>query len=468
VSKENTTEWEYGASRRDGWREVLFMSWPIVLGSLSHTVLEFTDKLMVAQLGTEPVAALGSAGLWSFTLCTVTIGILGCVSTFVSQCLGRGERQHCASYTWQGMHLAVTAVVMALLLFPFTEYFFSLMNHEPEVFRLEVIYFKTRLWGYWPLAAMTALAAFFQSAKHPRIPMYCAMAGVALNIGLNYLLIYGNFGFPRWEIFGAGVATVIAGYFQCGLLLAVFLNGKFNRRYSTRTTWAFHSGRALELLRIGLPNGMNFFLDIALWGIFTSFVVGSFGSAQLAAHNIAISLIHVSFMPALAMNQAIAPIVGQWIGRKRIDIAKARTYIALKMAMGYMTVMALLLAIFGGTIIARLFSDDPSVILIGGRILIIAMFFQTFDAVNIVCMGALRGAGDTRWVLIVLTLLGYLFFLPLAWVLSVTLGGEVLGAWLAATIYLVVLSAIIFGRFHREAWRRISIFSDDAKASREK
>ena len=206
-------------SRWGGLQEVVAMSWPIVLGSLSFTVLEFCDKLMVAQLGTTPLAAVGSAAIWSFTLSTLILGILGCVSTFVSQCLGRGEKSRCASYAWQGMHLAWLAGVAAVLFYPFSSSLFGLMHHEPEVTRLEVIYFNTRLWGYLPMAWSTAMAAFFQSVRHPRIPMYAAALGAATNIGLNYLLIFGHYGFPQWGIFGAAVGhgrVAVASF--CGAL----------------------------------------------------------------------------------------------------------------------------------------------------------------------------------------------------------------------------------------------------------
>ena len=216
----------------------------------------------------------------------------------------------------------------------------------------------------------------------------------------------------------------------------------------------------MQLIRIGLPSGMNMFLDVAMWGIFTSFVVGHFGQAQLAAHNISLSFIHLCFMPAVAVNQAIAPIVGQWIGRGRVAMAKQRTHLALAMCMIYMSITGVTLAVFGRSLVARWFSSDPEVIALCGKILVLAAFFQAFDAVNIVCMGALRGAGDTRWVLYAMSLLGYLFFIPLALLLSVVLKGEAFGAWVGATVFIVVLSSILLTRFEREAWRKINIFSE--------
>ena len=153
-----------------GLREVMAMSWPIILGSLSHTVMEFMDKFMVAQLGTAPLAAVGSAGLWSFVMSTVIIGIVGCVSTFVGQSLGRGETANCARYAWQGLYVGLGAGLVALVLLPACGPLFRLMNHAPEVTRLELLYFRIRLLGYVPMAWACAFAAFFQAVNRPRIP----------------------------------------------------------------------------------------------------------------------------------------------------------------------------------------------------------------------------------------------------------------------------------------------------------
>lgn len=445
----------YGA----GVREVMVMSWPIILGSLSYTVMEFVDKWMVSKLGTEPLAAVGAAGIWSFTISTMLLGIIGCVSTFAAQSLGRDKKQDCARYTWQGIYLSIGAALLAFLFFPLSRPLFQLMRHGDEVMRLELIYFRIRLLGYLPMACGTALAAFFQAVNRPRIPMYMAIVGNANNILFNYLLIFGAFGFPRMGLAGAATSTIMSQYLQTILLLGVFVSGPFHREFGSRAVFQFDFQRLRELVRIGLPSGVSMFLDIANWSIFTSFVVGYFGATQLAAHNIAISFMHLCFMPAVAMNQGIAAIVGQWLGRGDVLRAKARTYSALRIAMGYMTAMGLIFAIFGGTLIESIFSQDPEVIRLGHHLLILAAVFQAFDATNIICMGALRGAGDTRWMMWAMFFVAYLLFLPLAFILAFTLKGEAFGAWIAATVFITVLSFILFYRFYSEGWRGIDIFS---------
>lgn len=441
-------------------KEVIFISWPIVLGSLSFTVMEFFDKWMVAQLGTVPLAAIGSAGIWSYTLSTFILGIISCVGTFVAQSLGRGKLHDCARYTWQGIYLSISAIFLSVVLFALSEKIFSLMGHSPEVTKQELIYFRIRLIGYFPMAMGTALASFFPSISKPKIPMYCSVFGNILNIVLNYLLIFGKCGFPRLEIAGAGISTVISQWTQTILLFALFLSPQYSEKFGTRKYTRFNWRRMKELIRVGIPAGVGMFLDICNWSIFTSFIIGRFGAISLAAHNIAISFMHLCFMPAVAVSIGISAIVGQWLGRGNIKVAKHRVFVALGICMAYMVTMGIILGIFGGNFISLIFSKDPEVIHFGHLLLILAAFFQAFDAINITCLGALRGAGDTRWVMWSMIIVAYTFFLPLSYIMGFVLKMGAIGSWLAATIYICVLSLTLIFRFLSEKWSKITIFTE--------
>jgi len=198
---------------------------------------------------------------------------------------------------------------------------------------------------------------------------------------------------------------------------------------------------------------------VANWGIFTSFVVGHFGTVALASHNAAMNFMHLCFMPAIGLNQGVAAIVGQYIGRKDPDTAEARTYTAIRIAMVYMFVMGLVFAVFGRGLIHAFFSNDPEVLALGHKLLMLSALFQAFDAINIIASGALRGAGDTRWMAMVMFLFAYLFFLPLSLGLAFLAKWGALGAWIGATAYIIILSGFLFTRFRRGHWRTINIFT---------
>lgn len=441
-------------------REVFYMSWPIVLGSLSYTVMEFCDKWMVSKLGTVSLAAVGSAGIWSYTMSTLLLGIVGCTGTFVAQSYGKEIWKDCSRYTWQGIYLAFFSIILAGILFILSEPLFSWMKHSPEVTQQEITYFRIRLLGYFPMAMGSALASFFPSISKPRVPMYSAIIGNILNLILNYLLIFGKLGFPRMEIAGASYATIISQWTQTLILFFLFLKPGLHQKFGTRTYYHFDLRRMKELIRIGIPAGLSMFLDICNWSIFTSFIVGRFGDVSLASHNVAISFMHLCFMPAVAVSIGISAIVGQWLGRREVQIAKQRVYVALALCMGYMVTMGFILAVFGGKLIYHIFSKDPEVVRFGHRLLILAALFQAFDAINIICLGALRGAGDTRWVMWAMVINAYCLFLPLAIIMGFVLGWGAFGSWISATIYIAVLSMTLIYRFLSEKWTKIIIFSE--------
>lgn len=452
---EDTSRWE-------GLREVTQMAWPIMLGAISFTVMDFVDKVFVSRLGKDNLAAVGSAGIWSYTLGVFFLGIASCVSTFVAQSLGRGNQENCARYAWQGIYISFASGLAALGLWPLADNLFGLMNHTPEVTNLEIIYFRVRLLGYVFIAWQAALAAFFQAVSRPIVPMYVSLVANALNVLLDWLLIFPHGSLlPGWGIAGAGAATVISLAVQVVMLQAIFLGPNTNREFSTRRSLRFSRAKFRDLLRIGWPAGVSSFLDVASWSIFTSFLVGRFATFQLAAHTAAISIMHLTFIPALALNFAITAIVGQWVGRGDITVAKARTYTTVKICVVYMVTVGTLIAV-GGETLMGVFSSDADIVELGQTLLILAAIFAGFDAVSIVVNGALRGAGDTRWLMWALFIGSYFVQLPLAYLFSGPLSLEARGAWIGATIYVILLSGVVFMRFRGEKWRHIKIFSEES------
>lgn len=450
-------------TRWTGTREVLSMSGPLILGMLSYTIMEFFDKVMCSYLGTDALAAVGSAGIASFTLCTLFMGIASIVTTFVAQCFGREQYTLCACYCWQGMYISVLGIFFAAVLWPLAPLLFGSMGHNETVTRYELEYFRARVLGYFFVGAVTALAGFFQSVSRPRIPMYAAIIANASNLILNYLLIFGKFGFPRMEVAGAAAATVLATILQFAIMLSFFLHRHFDSRYRTRSSWAFDWHRLREMITIGTPSAVSMFLDVANWWIFTAFIIGRFGAIQLAANTIAVSFIHICFLPAVGLNHGIAAIVGQWLGRRDVERAKRRTYTAIKIAGVYMVAMGITFALFGDTLISLIFRAEPEVVHLGHKLLILAALFQAFDAVNIVCTGALKGAGDTHWMMYVTFVMSYLIFLPLALLFAFYFRMGAFGAWIGATVFIILLSGVLFRRFRKEGWRNINIFTRTAR-----
>lgn len=447
-----------------GVREVMAMSWPIILGSLSYTVMDFSDKFMAGWLGEAALAAAPAAALWSFTLSTMFLGALGCTSTFVAQSLGKGENADCARYAWQGLYLALAAGAATVLFWPVSGFVFAHSGMSPEAQHLAVGFFQVRLLGYIAMAWCTVLAAFFQAVNRPFLPMWASLFCCVENVILGYVLMFGKLGLPEMGVNGLALGTVISQYTQMAILTYWFLGGEFHEKYKTRSAWQLQWNRMVDVLRIGIPGGLTFLFDILNWAIFTTQIVGRDGDRVLAGHNAAIGMMHVAIMPAFALNNGIAAIVGQWIGRGRPDIAKSRTYVAIKIAVVYMTLIGFLNAVIGQWFIETVYKAPHEVAVVGQRFLYFAAAFEAFDALFFVTMGALRGTGDTRWTMWATIIGNYCAFMPLAVLFAIFMGFGAYGGWAAATIYVMGLSFVVLQRFRGEEWRKISIFSPRAEA----
>ena len=447
--------------RWEGVREVMAMSGPIILSTLSYSLMGFVDRVMVGRVSESALAAVTSADIASYTLSTLFMGVVGIVATFAAQCYGRNEHADCSRYCWQGLWLSLSGVLFALALFPLSGPLFHAMGHTAEVTRLELIFFRIRLIGYLFEGCMAAFTGFFQAVNRSGIPMITAIVGNLANLLLNYAFIFGHFGFPAMGIAGSATATVLAMLLQSALLFGVFLSRPFHNKYATRATSAFDARRFRELVQVGVPAAMCMFLDVANWWIWISFIIGRFGTVQMAANTVALSFNQFCFMPVIGLHMGISAIVGQWIGRGDPDRAHARTRTTLKLAAIYMVGMGLVFATFGGVLAKAIFNPaNPDIVPLAARLLVLAALFQAFDAANITYIGALRGAGDTRWMMWMTLLIAYGFGLPLSCFLGFKMGLETYGAWIGATVYIIVLSGMLIGRFESGRWRRISIFSE--------
>jgi len=447
-------------------REVLDISLPVIVAMASHTLMGFVDRVMLANYGQAELAAAGAAGGMAFTVIAFIFGAANCTSTFVSQSVGRQQYDECARYTWQGVYFGVIAQILVIPVALSATFIFGLFKHAPDIKRLASLYFAIRMAHVAGTAAYASLSSFFQGIGRPVIPMITALIANLFNVALDYALIFGEFGFPKMGIKGAALATTIASYLQAALLLGVFLWRPMHERFKTRRHFRLDLPRFRRLLKIGAPAGLNFMLDVASWAIFTNALIGPLGRNILAASTATNSIVALSFLPAVGVNKGITVLVGKYIGRKNIRAAKRRAYIGIGLAMSYMLLMGVLFVLFrerlirlfikkGGTVDA---ANRLLMLKAGSTMLILAAIFQAFDALGIVCYGALRGAGDTRFPAVVCVASACTVLLPLGYVLTFETGLGYVGAWSAAAIHIAVVSVILFWRFVSEAWRKIDIF----------
>ena len=451
---------------------MLKLCWPASLTMLSGPVVRFVDGLMVAGVGTDSYNAQFMGGIASFIPESFMIGLLIVVNTYVSQNFGAGKFRKTSRYVWAGILLSAVAAGMMAPLAVFAPYLFKLLNLSPEILALEVMYFRFMILCTFFTMSSRVLEQFFFGIHRPKIVLASSLIANGLNIIANYLLIFGKFGFPAMGLKGAAIGSIFAWIVQFLLLLALFLSTRMHHKFGTRFIKALRIRYCIELVKLGWPAGVQLSSDIFCWTLFTGAFVGKyFGQTHLTASVAVHRYMGLSFMPAVGIGIATTALVGRYIGEGRPDLARNRVHTALKIGMIYMGLCGLAFFIFRQPMITFITNVAPKtganaidpaevaeIIRIGSIILIMAAVFQLFDAVGIVYIGALRGAGDTLWPMVVTMITSWIVIIGGGFAAVYLLPQlESIGPWLAGSLYVILLAFAMAWRFECGPWRKIDL-----------
>jgi MATE family multidrug resistance protein len=440
-------------------RYMLKLAAPMVVTTISFTIMQFVDRFMVSRLGTNALAAILPASFVSFLPGAFAIGSLASLNTFVSQSLGRGERRDCSNYFWQSLYMGFTYFFFVLvMMWPAAPRIFTILGQPQEVIELEVIYLRIILYAQLVAVINWSSNQFFMGIHKPIITMYASVCGQVVNVVFNYLLIFGKFGFPAMGIAGAGWGTFIGMTVASSINIYVYLSKNMNSVFLTRRTLTINFRKMWDLLRVGLPAGFGLMVNVALWGVLLFGLVGKFGTEALAATSAVLSYTNLAVMPVVGIGTALTAFVGKTIGQGRKEIALRQTGVCVRVALVYMIIVGVCYVLFRNTLMA-LWSDDDKVIEIGVKILACAALYQFFYALGVIYSGSLRGAGDTVW-LAVVSAAGALLILGIGGLLVITYfpSLDVMGPWITAMLSIVAVGLANRWRFKSKRWMRIDLF----------
>lgn len=451
-----------GQPQRRPMVELLLLALPTVAQMASYTLMQFADRWMLAWVGDLEATAAGTAGIIFFSIIGFGFGVLLVVNTLVSQSHGRKDYVSAGRYLWQGLWFAVVFGLATILLYPVAEKSFLLMGHAPRMAALEGTYLRVVALAAGVKLVQTAASQFLLGLHRPTIVFVATACGVVINLFFNWLLIYGNWGFPAMGVAGAAWGTNAAVLVEVLVMAAYMCRPSFVRAYNT-LDWRLRWPMARTLLRVGMPAGFQLICDIVAWAVFMNVIIAAFGTAALAANSFAFSYMHVSFMPAFGVGAAVTALVGKYIGMKRFDLAERRAHLGFFVAAVYMVVCGVLFYVFRGSLMGA-FTADPEIQRIGQVLLIFCAAYQIFDAMFIVYVGALRGAGDTMVPAAVQAVL----------VWTIVVGGGTLlawrapqygvsGPWTLATLFGAILGLYLLVRFQRGGWKNIQLHPDEAE-----
>jgi MATE family multidrug resistance protein len=440
-------------------RPLLTLAWPIVLARATQSVIGFTDALMVAPLGDEALAATTTGGFNAFMFIILPMGTVFIVQSFTAQLRGRGDLVAARRYAYYGLAVALVAGLIAALAVPFVSKALGWFGYAPAVHELMTQNLSIRLLSVGGAVGTEALGNFYGGLGDTRPALRAGVVAMLLNVALNWLLIEPHFGLPGYGVVGSATASVIATW----LGFFVIAWGFARDRAPSPRSFRFEEFR--RVLRFGLPNGVNWFLEFSAFILFINAVVGHLGTTELAAFNVVIQINSISFMPAFGLASAGAILAGEAIGRGMRREVWPIVRLTGTVAAGWMGAVGVAYFVVPEPLVGmfrprgELASD---LLVTGASMLVLSAFWQVFDAAGLTLSEALRAAGDTFFCMVARIVLAWLVFIPSAWLLVRSGSGGTTGVILCMAGYIALL-ALTFGlRFASGRWKRIELVGEPA------
>jgi len=451
--------------RPAGMREVLVLALPLIVSTLSWTLMNFTDRVFLVWYSADAVAAALPAGMMAFMVICFPLGVAAYVNTFVAQYQGAKRPERIGPVVWQALFIGFATIPLTIATVPLAPLIFEMAGHGPEIAALEVDYYQAICWGEGAVVVCSALSSFFTGRGDVRTVMIVDSFAALLNVALDYAWIFGEWGFPEMGAAGAAWATTVATLARAAIYLALWFRPSYRELYKTVAGCRFDRQLFGRLLWFGFPNGLQYFFEVGAFSFYL-LMVGQLGAQELAASNLAFNVNSLAFMPVYGIGIATGTLVGQYLGENRPALAARATWSAFTIAAGLMALVGslyvfapewLLLA-YEAEVGRERFTELRELTVV---LLRFVAFYCLFDAMNIVFSAAIKGAGDTRFVLV--TTLGA-SALPVAmtWVGVHWFGYGLLWSWVSVTAWVCLLGVIFQLRFMQGRWRTMRVIEQAA------
>lgn len=451
--------------RESGGREVLCVALPLVISTSSWTLMYFIDRMFLLWYHPDALAAALPASLLNFSFMAFFWGVASYVNTFVAQYHGARRPERIGLAVWQGALIGVVAMPWFLMMIPLAPRIFAAVGHVTHVQQFETTYFSILCYGSTGMVISAALASFYTGRGKVWTVVLVDSGMAAVNIVFDYLWIFGHAGFGSAGIAGAGWATVCAFWFRAAMYLFLMLRPATRREYQTLAGCRFDLSLFTRLLRYGAPSGLQFLLETSA---FTAFLllVGRLGALELTATNLAFNVNSLAFMPMMGLGIAATTLVGQRLGENRPEMAARSTWTIFTFAAVYMSTMAVVYVTVPQVVLFAYGTNaDPvqfqKIREITALLMRFLAAFALFDAMNVIFSNAVKGAGDTKFVLWTTVITAPLPIVP-TWLGIEYLGLGLFWSWTAVTAWVCALGSVFFARFWQGKWRTMRVIESTA------
>jgi MATE family, multidrug efflux pump len=438
---------------RAEFRATFKLAWPLILAQLAQISLYTTDVIVMGWLGVRELAAGTLATALLHPLLVGGFGVVTATAAVIAQAVGARDPRSVRRTVRQGFWMAaiLTAIIIPILLN--STPILTAMGQDPETVALTSTYLKFAAWSVPGNLLFIVLRSLMSARGNTGTVLVITLVAVLANIFANYALVFGNFGFPRLELAGAAIATTIVSVimFLAALGFVVF-HRRYKRFYVLMRLFRPDWGRLIALFRIGLPIGLTLLSEVGLFGV-AIIMMGWLGTAEVAAHAVAVQTAAIAFMVPLGLSQATTVRVGLAIGTKNPGGVGVAGWTSFAMALSFMMLTSAIMVLYPH-LLAAAFLDlsvpaNAVTLSLAVTYLGVAALFQLVDGAQVTMGAALRGLNDTR-VPMLLSLVGYWAVgLTVSYVLGFVLGWRGLGIWLGLAAGLAFVAVVLTVRFAR-------------------
>jgi len=437
-------------------RTVLRLAYPVVLGSLSYTLLSVIDTAMLGRLGAVPLAASGVAGVLFFAvvfpLSAVSVG----VQTLASRRFGEERFTGCGQILHTGLIAAFVLGIPLAALSPWIARIAApALSNDPAVVAMGRTYLQYRVIGAGFMFANLVFGAFFAAIGRTRHQMVASMVVTLANIVLDYALIFGHLGAPAMGIVGAAVASTIATGIGTLYYVVVTVHPRIRDRFATFRRDHVSARWVRPMIRLSLPIVGQRILSHGSWFVFF-LVVARIGTLELAASNVIRSIYSLTIMIAVGVGTASAALVGHRMGAGEPDTAERLAWESTRLAAYTMMAIGLLFLLIPGWVF-RIYTGDAAVIEAGMLPLRILGLVQAFAGITLVLSSSLQGSGNTRFVLLAELAVCSTLYLPVVYFLGLHTSLGMVGAWMGEYFYWTALAIIMSVKFAQGSWKHTQV-----------
>lgn len=457
-------------TRACGGREVFHLALPLILSTASWALMHFVDRMFLLWHAPEDTAAALSSGTLQWTVMALPLGIASYVNAFVSQYYGAERRQRIGLVLFQGLAFGWLTVPLFLALAPLAGVGFRWLGHNENMARLETTYFQVNLWGAGAAVIAAAYSSFYTGRGHMRVVMMIDIVTSLLDAVLNYFWIFGKAGFPEMGIAGAAWSNVLAQWLKVAIYWWLLRAPDLRRAYGLDAGRRLDSGLFSRLLRFGGPNGFQMQLEGLAFTIFTIYIT-RLGTVASAATTLAISINIVAFVPMVGVGIAVSTLVGQQLGANNPPLAVRAVWSGIWLALAYNAVFAALylatpevfLVVHQTGISSTQFHDIRELTII---LLRFVAAYCLFDALQLTFSSAIKGAGDTRYVLWTTVVTSVAAVALLEWGMS-RQGWGLMWCWTVLMLWVFSLAFAYTGRFLHGGWTSLRVIEPEPEANPE-